>query len=65
MAGASFVYDLVYNPTQTRFLREAESAGCETLGGLEMLVAQAGEQFRLWTGVSAPERVMRDAASRA
>jgi 3-dehydroquinate dehydratase/shikimate dehydrogenase len=65
MSGASFVYDLVYNPTQTRFLREAESAGCETLGGLEMLVAQAEEQFRLWTGVSAPECVMRDAASRA
>lgn len=63
--GTSFVYDLVYNPTQTRFLREAESVGCETLGGLEMLVAQAEEQFRLWTGVSAPAQVMREAADRA
>ncbi|MBC8028484.1 MAG: shikimate dehydrogenase [Pyrinomonadaceae bacterium] len=65
LAGASFAYDLVYNPTRTRFLREAEGVGCETLGGLEMLVAQAEEQFRLWTGVSAPECVMRDAANRA
>ena len=65
LAGARFVYDLVYNPTPTRFLREAASVGCETLGGLEMLVAQAEEQFKLWTGASAPERVMRDAADRA
>lgn len=65
LAGASFAYDLVYNPNPTRFLREAESVGCETLGGLDMLVAQAAEQFRLWTGVSAPESVMREAANRA
>ena len=63
--GANFVYDLVYNPTQTRFLREAATVGCETLGGLEMLVAQAEEQFRLWAGAAAPERVMREAADRA
>lgn len=65
LAGASFVYDLVYNPTQTRFLREAESVGCRVLGGLEMLVAQAEEQFRLWTGMVAPELVMSAAADRA
>lgn len=65
LAGANFVYDLVYNPTPTRFLREAATVGCETLGGLEMLVAQAEEQFRLWAGAAAPERVMREAADRA
>ena len=42
--------DLVYNPQETRFLREAHAAGVETLGGLDMLVAQAEEQFELWTG---------------
>lgn len=65
LAGASFAYDLVYNPTPTLFLREAESVGCETINGLEMLVGQAAEQFKLWTGSAAPESVMREAANRA
>ena len=58
-------YDLVYNPWETRFLREAGAAGCETLGGLEMLVAQAVEQFKLWTGQSPRVEVMRAAALNA
>ncbi len=65
LRGARLAYDLVYNPGQTRFLSEAHEAGCETLGGLSMLVAQAAEQFKLWTGTEAPEPVMRDAAVRA
>ena len=50
LTGARYVYDLIYNPPETRFLRAARDAGCETLGGLEMLVAQARLQFQLWTG---------------
>jgi 3-dehydroquinate dehydratase/shikimate dehydrogenase len=57
-----YVYDLVYNPPVTRLLREAATAGCLTIGGLEMLVAQAQEQFLSWTGSTAPSAVMRDAA---
>jgi 3-dehydroquinate dehydratase / shikimate dehydrogenase len=57
-----YVYDLVYNPTTTRLLREAAAAGCQTIGGLEMLVAQAVEQFQWWTGVKPPAGVMREAA---
>ena len=34
----------------TRLLRDAAAAGCETIGGLDMLVAQAQEQFDWWTG---------------
>jgi 3-dehydroquinate dehydratase / shikimate dehydrogenase len=56
------VYDLVYNPESTRLLREAAAAGCETIGGIDMLVAQAMEQFRWWTGVAPPAAVMRAAA---
>ena len=59
------VYDLVYNPRMTALRRAAEAAGCESLGGLEMLVAQAALQFDWWTGVDAPVAVMRDAAERA
>jgi 3-dehydroquinate dehydratase / shikimate dehydrogenase len=56
------VYDLVYNPTHTRLLRDAAAAGCRTLGGLDMLVAQAQAQFEWWTEQRPADRVMRDAA---
>jgi 3-dehydroquinate dehydratase/shikimate dehydrogenase len=56
------VYDLIYNPTMTRLMREATKAGCQAIGGLEMLVAQAQEQFEWWTGTKPPAGVMREAA---
>jgi shikimate 5-dehydrogenase len=56
------VYDLVYNPPATRLVRDASAAGCRTIGGLDMLVAQAVRQFEWWTGTRASEHVMRDAA---
>ena len=65
LRGARVAYDLVYNPNQTRFLNEALEAGCETMRGLDMLVAQAGEQYKLWIGADAPEPVMKEAAIRA
>ena len=55
LSGARFAYDLVYNPTRTRFLEEAREADCRTVGGLGMLAAQAAEQFRLWTGYGPPD----------
>ena len=57
-----YVYDLVYNPAMTRLLREAALAGCQTIGGLEMLVGQAREQFQWWTGTKPVAGVMREAA---
>jgi 3-dehydroquinate dehydratase / shikimate dehydrogenase len=51
--GARCIYDLIYNPSETKLLREARQVGCETLGGMEMLVAQAKLQFELWTGKKA------------
>lgn len=59
-----YVYDIVYNPAITRLLREAAEIGCQTIGGLDMLVAQAHEQFQWWTGSRAPGGVMREAALR-
>lgn len=64
LRGARVAYDLVYNPAETRFLREARAAGCECVGGLGMLVAQAEEQFRLWTGRVPPHGLMLEAARR-
>jgi 3-dehydroquinate dehydratase / shikimate dehydrogenase len=63
--GVRLAYDLVYNPIETRFLREARAAGAETLGGIEMLLAQAIEQFKLWTGKDPDPEVMRSAAMHA
>jgi len=57
-----YVYDLVYNPPMTRLLREATIAACQTIGGLDMLVAQAREQFQWWTGTNPVSGVMREAA---
>jgi 3-dehydroquinate dehydratase/shikimate dehydrogenase len=49
------VFDLVYAPAETALLREAREEGCLTIGGLEMLIAQAERQFELWTGKRPPE----------
>jgi 3-dehydroquinate dehydratase/shikimate dehydrogenase len=56
------VYDLVYNPRETRLLREARAAGCATLDGLAMLVAQAERQYEIWTGHRPQAGVMSAAA---
>ncbi len=53
------VMDIVYNPVETRLLREAREAGCKTIQGLEMFLNQAVDQFELWTGRAAPADVMR------
>jgi shikimate dehydrogenase len=65
LRGTRLAYDLVYNPDETRFMREARAAGCEAIGGLPMLVLQATEQFRLWTASEPPIEIMREAARRA
>jgi 3-dehydroquinate dehydratase/shikimate dehydrogenase len=56
------IYDLIYNPRETRLLREARAAGSETIDGLEMLVSQACLQFEWWTGIPAPRDAFMDAA---
>jgi shikimate dehydrogenase len=56
------VFDTVYRPLETRLLREARARGCRTLDGLEMLVLQAVEQIRLWSGRTPDPAPMRRAA---
>ena len=56
------VYDLVYHPAETTLLKWAREAGARTIGGLDMLVAQAAQQFQFWIGQPAPVDVMRHAA---
>jgi shikimate dehydrogenase len=65
LPGSASVYDLVYNPLETRFLREAKSLGAKTASGLGMLVEQGALAFELWTGARAPRAVMLKAARTA
>jgi shikimate dehydrogenase len=65
LARGVVVYDLVYNPPQTKFLREAEAKGAHVIGGLEMLVYQGARSFELWTGKPAPVAVMMNEAENA
>ena len=48
------VFDLIYTPADTPLLRQARAQGCLTIGGIEMLVAQAEKQFEMWTGQRPP-----------
>ncbi len=56
---ALVVFDVVYNPVKTKLIREAEEAGAETIGGLEMLLWQGALAFEKWTGLKAPVELMR------
>ncbi|MDY6965620.1 MAG: shikimate dehydrogenase [Halobacteriota archaeon] len=55
------VFDIVYNPVETRLLREAKKAGSRTIDGVMMLVHQGAESFKIWTGREAPLDVMEKA----
>lgn len=60
-APEQIVYDLVYNPTETRLLREAAARGATTLGGLEMLIQQAAAAYEQWTDQAMPVDTVRSA----
>ncbi|MDQ4121411.1 MAG: shikimate dehydrogenase [Acidobacteriota bacterium] len=62
LKGVGLVYDLVYNPFETRLMREASAVSVPTIGGMAMLVAQAAAQQKIWTGKNAPVEKMSTAA---
>ena len=55
------LFDTVYNPRETRLMRVARSGGAQAFNGLDMLVFQGAKSFEIWTGVTPPVNVMRDA----
>jgi len=61
----SFVYDLVYNPPETRLMRQALDAGCHACNGLGMLLRQGAISFALWTGSDPDLSVMQEALEAA
>lgn len=58
-AAEQIVYDLVYNPRQTRLLREAEARGATPIDGLAMLISQAAAAYTQWTDRSMPVDAVR------
>jgi 3-dehydroquinate dehydratase / shikimate dehydrogenase len=55
---AKYVFDMVYDPAETRLLKLAKERGCEVIAGSEMFVHQAARQFEIWTGKPAPREDM-------
>jgi len=52
--GSEAVFDLVYYPIKTLFLKRAEAAGCRIMNGFKMLCYQAAGQYKLWMGEPPP-----------
>jgi len=59
------VFDIVYNPLETKLLKEAKSVGAKTVSGILVLVYQGAEAFRLWTGIEPPVEIMKKAVLEA
>ena len=58
------VTDVVYDPEETKLLRDAKAAGCRTFDGLGMLVEQGAASFKLYTGLDMPVGEVCDAIYR-
>ncbi|MBL8817896.1 MAG: shikimate dehydrogenase [Planctomyces sp.] len=59
------VFDTVYNPEKTLFLKQAADRGCTVVSGVEMFVRQAAQQFRYFTGKDAPLDYMAETLRRS
>ena len=58
----AIVYDIVYNPSKTVLLKEAEKRGFRTIGGLDMLIYQAERAIEIWTGKTPDTKLIKIAA---
>ncbi|MFA5554524.1 MAG: shikimate dehydrogenase [Phycisphaerae bacterium] len=57
------VFDTVYNPPQTKLLRDAKTAKAKTISGVDMFISQAAEQYKLFTGKDADKKLMKKVVS--
>jgi shikimate dehydrogenase len=56
-----FVFDIIYNPIETKLLHIARTKGCKTLNGIKMLVNQGAIAFEWWTGIKPDKKLMETA----
>jgi shikimate dehydrogenase len=59
------IYDLIYRPLQTQFLKDAQVMGATILDGLDMFIQQGAAAYRLWTGKEMPILLVRQALEKA
>src|SRR5687768_10626670 len=57
----SAIYDLVYNPCETKLVKDARAQGLRAITGRGMLIEQAALAFQLWTGKQVPREIMSSA----
>ena len=55
-----YIYDIIYNPSETMFLKQAKNRGCETQNGLGMLFYQAIASYEIWTGYKFSDNEVKD-----
>ena len=60
MAGAEWVFDAVYTPVDTPFLRDAGAAGLDVISGYELFVGQGVDAWAIFTGLPLDEARLRD-----
>ncbi|HXX28474.1 MAG TPA: shikimate dehydrogenase, partial [Terriglobales bacterium] len=62
---ARYVFDMIYDPVETRLLKLAKAAGAQVIPGMEMFAHQAARQFEIWTGKPAPLTEMLSVVTKA
>lgn len=62
LSKGTFIYDLVYNPRETKLVKDARAQGLNATTGIGMLIEQAALAFKLWTGLTPPRDALRNAA---
>ena len=65
MRPSMVVFDTVYNPESTLFVKDARARSCVVVTGVDMFIRQAALQFKLFTGQDAPMGLMRETLKRA
>ncbi len=55
-----FIFDIIYNPLQTRLLKDAKEIGSKTLNGLDMFINQGALAFEWWTGKKPNVKLMKE-----
>ena len=61
LSNTESVFDMIYNPSETKLLAKAKALGCNTSNGLGMLLWQGVKALEIWSGQTAPVEIMRNA----